>query len=218
MIINILGHGLQWGNQIQEHLVTVEAPFFQSVNFYSNPGVGFCGTDTYTIIREEWNGVHHVVEDANNIPEHFILPDPGTWSDIRRKEHGDFVNPLQDDPRYAEPTVLHINQQHGFLMLRQIIRPQNPFNETQLAIQSVNACISLSWLIHNIPEIIAAHDDLAALPNNTRYTYRWLICRDFIDGELNPHNNANSLAIINQEIEPLHIYVDELIWPPETLL
>lgn len=233
MIINILGHGLQWvanddNMQEQEQFVAVEAPNFASVHFYCDPGIDFDGPDARQIVNDEWVAPHHVFENANHIPEHFIVSDIGAWNDILRQENHHVVEPLPEDPRYTNPNILHLLEEDAAalepavrirpgLRIRRLLLPQNQRNEIQVAIQAVNAGISLSWLIHYIPNIIQEHPQLANLFDGMPYTYRWLACRNFING-LDPDNNENSRIHMNDELRRINIDIDWLFWEPGILL
>lgn len=135
------------------------------------------------------------------------------WSDIVPRNPNDPNPPNPDEPHYVAPNVVHQIDGVNILRLRQIIRPGNPYNESQLAISPIEGtCISLSWLISNIPLIIEDHQQLADMPNHNNYTFRWLVCRDLIAG-LNPNDNAASMNTINREIENLG-EVNRLLWQP----
>ncbi|WP_195594588.1 hypothetical protein [Bacteroides fragilis] len=228
MIINILGHGLQWGRidaqmQPQDQFVAVNAPNFQSVHFYCNRAEGFNGPDARRIVNGEPIDIHHVFDNAANIPEHFIVPHRLAWYDIVPQDVHDPNGPVYVQPNLlhlievnlnlVHPNLVHPNNEDFTLRLRQIVRPNHPFNEIQLAIQAVNCCVSLSWLIHNIPNIIIEHPELNGLHDQEQYTYRWLACRDFIL-ELDPNNNQVSLNIINDAIGAMDINVGRLFWVP----
>lgn len=219
MIINIIGHGLQWGEgvaeQIQEHEIAIPvAPHFNSVSFYCHAGEGFDGPDAHLIVNGEWHNFVQEINDIHHIPEHFVFPNLGAWNDILPRDPDNprnHIPPGRNDPRYVLPNSVHRIDGNEILRLRQIVRPNNPFPESQLVISPINeTCISLSWLINNIPLIIDAHPELAALPNHDNYTYRWLVCRDLIAG-LNPNNIAESLAKINKEIQQ-YGKMDKLLW------
>ncbi len=216
MIINIIGHGLQWiegvAQQIQEQEIAIPVnPLFNSVSFYCQANCGFNGPDARLIVNGEWHDMVQEINDIHHIPEHFVFPNPEAWNDIVPRNPDDYNLTNPDEPQYVLPNVVHQINGDDILRLRQIISPRNPFNESQLAISPINrTCISLSWLINNIPLIISDHPQFATIPNHNNYTYRWLVCRDLIAG-LNPHDNARSRAIINGEILEFG-KVDRLLW------
>ena len=217
MIINIIGHGLQWGEEVagqiqwQERNLPVE-PHFNSVSFYCPAGEGFNGPDARLIVNEKWRSFVQEINDIHRIPEHFVFPNLEAWNDIVPRNPNDHNPPNPNEIQYVLPNIAHPDNHNGFLRLRQIVSPNDPFPEPQLVISPIRGtCISLSWLISNIPHIIEEHPALAALPNHDNYTYRWLVCRDLIM-ELNRHDNATSLTNINVEIQPLGERVDRLLW------
>lgn len=218
MIINIIGHGLQWveavAGLIQEQEIVIPAnPLFNSVSFYCQAGYGFNGPDARLIVNGEWHGFVQEINDIHHIPEHFVFPNLMAWSDIVPRNPNDPNPPNPDEPHYVPPNVVHQIDGVDILRLRQIIRPENPYNESQLAISPIEGtCISLSWLISNIPLIIEDHQQLADMPNHNNYTFRWLVCRDLIAG-LNPNDNAASMNTIDEEIGNLG-RVNRLLWQP----
>lgn len=219
MIINIIGHGLQWGEnvrgEIQWHDTDIPVALrFNSVSFYCPAGDGFNGPDALLIVNGEWHNSVPGINDIHHIPEHFVFPNLGAWNDILPRNLDNPMNhipPGHNYPQYVLPNIVHQIGGNEILRLRQIVRPNNPFPESQLVISPINeTCISLSWLIKNIPLIIDAHPELAALPNLDNYTYRWLVCRDLIEG-LNQYNNDASLEIIRNETEQFGDIV-RLLW------
>lgn len=222
MIINIIGHGLQWGeqvgNRIQEHEVDIPiAPHFNSVSFYCPAGEGFNGPDAYTIINGDWREDIEEINDIHRIPEHFVFPHQQAWEDIYPLDpviRGRHIHPGPNDPHYVAPNVEYEINEINLLRLRQIIIPRIPHHEPQLVISPINnTCISLSWLISNIPHIIEEHPQLAPLPDQDNYIYQWLVCRDEIE-ELNPHNNAASLEAIRDAAIEVGQEIDRLLWEP----
>jgi hypothetical protein len=221
MIINIIGHGLQWGENVKEETQWRDAdiplaPHFNSVSFYCHAGEGFDGPDAHLIVNGEWHNFVQEINDIHHIPEHFVFPNQGAWNDILPRVSNNprnHIPPGLNDPHhYGLLNVVHQIDGIEILRLRQIVRPNNPFPESQLVISPINeTCISLSWLINNIPLIIDAHPELAALPNHDNYTYRWLVCRDLIAG-LNPHDNAASLVIIDDAAQEASQRIDRLLW------
>lgn len=218
MIINIIGHGLQRGEiigqQYQEHVIGIPvAQHFNSVSFYCNAGDGFNGTNAHSIVNGEWHDLVQEINDVHQIPEHFVFPNQEAWNDILPRDPDNqwkHIPPGPNDPHYVPPNVVHQNDDIEILRLRQILVPER-IPQSQLVISPTNnTCISLSWLINNIPLIIDAHQPLADLFDNDNYTYRWLVCRDWIT-ELDPHNNQESLARINEATKQ-YGEMDRLLW------
>lgn len=213
MIINIIGHGLQWFEEVAQEFAIPANPLFNSVSFYCQAGNGFNGPDARLIVNGEWHGFVQEINEIHHIPEHFVFPNLMAWSDIVPRNPNDLNPPNLDEPHYVAPNVVHQIDGVNILRLRQIIRPGNPYNESQLAISPIEGtCISLSWLISNIPLIIEDHQQLADMPNHNNYTFRWLVCRDLIAG-LNPNDNSASMNTINREIGNLG-GVNRLLWQP----